>query len=232
MNQTTAISCDLDDTLAPDQKHYDKAKDELAELIQDYGCSKSKKEIIEYLDDIDADNYEEMGVTKTRFAQSCHQTAIELVGTQAGQEAWNIGRSVFMNPEEYGEIGTFEGYAEFIEAIQANADHSLVLTAGVKDIQKDKVNGLELHNDFDEIKIVPSGGKQNVLEQLDSKYDQVIHIGNSARSDIEPALDAGVSAIHINTNDWLADQEQEFDTIWSTDCLYECAKMLHTQEKI
>lgn len=223
-----AISCDLDDTLAPDQVHYEKAKDELAYLIQDNGCGMSKDEIIEYLDEIDGENYEKIGVTKTRFARSCHQTAVELVGTSIAQDAWQIGRSVFMTEEEYGEIGTFDGFKCLVDVVNKSS-HSVVVTAGVKDVQERKIKGTDLQEHFDNVKIVTSGSKKDVLDSLNDEFDTVVHIGNSVRSDIKPAQNAGINAIHVDTKDWLADSDDDMPDVWSVNCLYECSNLLQEE---
>lgn len=224
----TVVSCDLDDTLAPDQVHYEQAKQELAELIQEHKSDMIKKDIIDYLDNIDMKNYEKMGVTKTRFARSCHQTALDLVGEEIVREAWNIGRSVFMNTEQYRSIGTFDGFDELVNVIE-DSHHTVVVTAGVKDIQKRKVDGTGLREHFDDIEIVTSGSKENVLSDLESEYDSVVHIGNSVRSDIKPAQRVGINAIHVNTNDWLAEKDDNKPNVWSVDCLSECANILQSE---
>ena len=221
-----AISCDLDDTLAKDQAHYEDAKQELVNLLHHNGCSMEKEDIIDHLDDIDQENYERVGVTKTRFAESCMQTAVDLVGHNISQEAWQIVRSVFKTSNEYGEIGTFKGYDELISTI-SNFDYTTVVTAGVKDVQENKIEGLGLRDDFDSVNIVDSGSKKEVFEKLDEEYDTVIHIGNSLRSDIEPATSVGIDAIYINTKDWnnWKKDENEYN-IMNADTLCQCSELL------
>lgn len=221
-----AISCDLDDTLAKDQEHYEDAKRTLVNLLHHNGCSMTKEEIINHLDEVDRENYERVGVTKTRFAESCMQTAVDLVGHNIAQEAWQIGRDVFKSADKYGEIGTFNGYDELISTI-SNFSYTTVVTAGVEDIQENKIEGLGLRDDFDSVNIVSSGSKKEVFEKLDTEYNTVIHIGNSLRSDIEPATSVGIDAIHINTNDWNNwNKDESKYNIMKANSLSECAELL------
>jgi FMN phosphatase YigB (HAD superfamily) len=223
-----AVSCDLDDTLAPDQVHYEEAKHKLADLIQNNGCNMSKDEIINYLDNIDSKNYEKMGVTKYRFARSCHQTTVELVGSDIAEDAWRIGRDVFKSKEEYGKIGTFEGFKDLVDVINQSS-YSVVVTAGVEEIQKKKIKAIEIQKHFDDIEIVTSGSKSDFLNNLNDEFETVVHIGNSVRSDIKPAQRVGVNAIHVDTKDWLADNDNNEPNTWSVKCLSRCADVLRTE---
>lgn len=188
----------------------------------------SEEDIINHLDDIDYKNYERMGITKTRFAQSCHQTALDLVGESIAEESWRIGKSVFMSADKYNEIGTFEGFENLINSIN-KATHTVVVTAGIEEIQEKKIEGLNLRNHFDSVQIVNSGGKKEVFNNLKNQFDSVIHIGNSIRSDIRPAEEVGIKSIHMNRKDWLANESTDTPNVFSTSCLDECAEICENE---
>jgi len=80
-----------------------------------------------------------------------------------------------------------------------------ILTIGDTDIQLRKINYSRLNHYFDHIEIVYTGeDKGNYLRQRAEEYgkDNVIMVGNSLRSDINPALSAGVVTIHIPRGSW------------------------------
>lgn len=78
-----------------------------------------------------------------------------------------------------------------------------VLTAGEETIQHRKVENADLGRYFSHVEVVPND-KELYLAKLAEKFgsENVVMIGNSARSDINPALKAGVKAIHIPRSTW------------------------------
>jgi len=80
-----------------------------------------------------------------------------------------------------------------------------VATAGTAEIQLQKLNHTRLNHYFDHVEIVQDGeDKGEYLRQKVGEYgkENVIMVGNSMRSDINPALDAGVKAIYIPRGSW------------------------------
>ena len=80
-----------------------------------------------------------------------------------------------------------------------------VLTIGDQDIQNRKINFSRLNHYFDHVEVVFHGDDK--YQYLKEKADEfgagnVIMVGNSIRSDINPALTAGVHAIYIPRGGW------------------------------
>ncbi len=80
-----------------------------------------------------------------------------------------------------------------------------VLSIGVEEIQKRKIEYSRLGHYFDHVEIVHHGDdKFDYLHKKAEEYgsNNVIMVGNSLRNDIHPALRAGVSAVYIPRGSW------------------------------
>lgn len=79
-----------------------------------------------------------------------------------------------------------------------------VMTAGANDIQQRKLDISDLGKYFSTTHFLPDGNKKKVLEEAVSQFgkDYIISIGNSIRTDINPALELGVKAIYIPRGSW------------------------------
>ena len=79
-----------------------------------------------------------------------------------------------------------------------------LITIGSYEIQNKKIVHTGLEKFFTEVHIVTNGDKTETIKSIVSKYgeDNVIMIGNSIRSDINPALNAKARAIYIPRGSW------------------------------
>lgn len=106
------------------------------------------------------------------------------------------------------------GAAEVLEILSSRKDLELkVLTVGNQIVQYRKLTSTGLDKHFKHIEVT-TGDKQAFLE-LQAKIsgaDNVYMIGNSVRSDINPALRSGVKAIHIPRGSWHHFQEDTIHT--------------------
>ncbi|MEE8389701.1 MAG: HAD family hydrolase, partial [Anaerolineae bacterium] len=88
----------------------------------------------------------------------------------------------------------------------------LLLTKGDQEIQEDKLARSGLEHFFDGVHVVPEKDAQ-VFRELVTQYglepEQTWMIGNSPRSDINPALEAGIGAVHIpHSTTWVLEREE------------------------
>lgn len=223
------VSSDMDDTLIPNQVYYRRAKAGVAELVRnEVDSSLTRKEIIDKLDGIDYEKYADVGVTRTRFAESCRDlVSVYTDDEELKQRAYEIGMNVFKSRDYYSDVGCFDGFSEFISTVDEISDHSVLVTEGIEKEQEKKISANQFRNHFDEVFIVDD--KRTVFELLVDEYDSpVVHIGNSLSSDIEPALQAGCEAVLFKGNDWNSDHISfdEDDEYYEVSSLSMCAELL------
>lgn len=225
-----AVSCDLDDTIMPNHFNYEKAKDNVCNIILDHNNNLDKEDILEKINEFDMKRHRKNGITKTRFANSlvdCVDYFIKDCSENIRNKAYSEGMRPIKSPEEYNKVGTYDGWPEFAEVMNDVSDYTVLITVGVRDVQNNKISGLGLKSHFNSVHIVDSGGKQNPLSDLSDKYDKVVHVGNSLQSDIKPADDADVDAIHIKNSDWLGDYEpSDSMNLWEANSLIEASRIL------
>lgn len=218
-----AISCDLDDTIMPNHFSYTEAKNNVAKRIIKDNPDLTKGEIINKIDNNDIKRHRENGITKDRFANALIDT-VEFYYDDCTEEVREFaqieGMRPVKTPDEYNNVGKYDGWNILKDTIDELADIKVLITAGAKSVQDNKIDGLNIRDYFNTIHIVDSGKKSKPLEDLSYKYETVVHIGNSLESDIKPAEKVGINAIHIQTSDWRSDYDVKNNSkVWKTENL-------------
>jgi len=79
-----------------------------------------------------------------------------------------------------------------------------LMTAGGNDIQQRKLDITDLGKYFATIHFLPDGNKKKVLQEAVEQFGKnyVASVGNSIRTDINPALELGLKAIYIPRGSW------------------------------
>jgi len=95
------------------------------------------------------------------------------------------------------------GALETLIELQERGYHMHLISIGLPTIQKRKVQRTKLDRYFDEIHLVRSD-KFDVLAEVAKKYkkENIVMIGNSMRSDINPALKQGIETVYIPRGNW------------------------------
>jgi putative hydrolase of the HAD superfamily len=208
------ILFDLDDTLAPCQPYYDKANRRFCDFTTDRLGSKAltPERIRQVQLKVDFEALKRLGLArKERYADSM-VLAYELLCREAGSEAdedskqkvFEIGMSVF-DQRNY-ENGMFPGARETLEFLAANGDKLILLTQGCLEVQEAKIAAYGIEGCFSEIHIV----SEKTVERFRafSRDGPTYMVGDSIRSDINPATEAGLRAIHIPTKTWDFDNQE------------------------
>ena len=200
---------DLDDTLILNEHYYYNAKINLLYFI----VEKLKKgldlvDILKRHDEIDLDNVEKYGFDLERFPISTMQTFKELCENKKYpytedelKEAYEIGMQAYdVKP------GLIKGASDVLEFLHNKKDELLLYTKGDKRVQQKKININNLYQWFEKDKIYIVGEKNsNDLEKIVGSRDkeQTYKVGNSIRSDINPALKVGIKTIYIPCETWI-----------------------------
>ena len=109
----------------------------------------------------------------------------------------------------------FPGVISTLESIKSLPVKTAVYTMGEKDHQTDKFERSGLNAYVDEFIIVPIknvNALTDVLVYADVEPSNCIIVGNSPRSDINPALSVGAIAVHVvRDRTWAAEREDFID---------------------
>ncbi|PJI55801.1 hypothetical protein CTI14_01805 [Methylobacterium radiotolerans] len=230
---TQCVIFDADDTLWSTQELYDQAKGRFAEIVSPE--LHSRKALITQLDLYDAKAVQTQGFSRNRFGdsmQAVYMAICQEAGTapdlrvqnqlrQVANEVFRRAPSVY--PDAHSALQRFQSmYRLFL------------LTKGDEEVQRERISrsGLTLY--FEQIYIVP--------DKTASSYTQILQghgipqghswaIGNSARSDINPALAAGLRAVMIPNTSWVYEiQQLQGGEVKVVDSLTEAADHILTAE--
>lgn len=145
-----------------------------------------------------------------RFPTSL-QTAYKAISDRLGipystedlNTAYEIGMMAF-DEKRYNECGLAEGVVETLDFLVEQKDELILLTKGDKRVQEKKIQITGVNRWFgDEIFIVDRKDVQTLRNIVGiSDKSKFYHVGNSLKSDILPALDAGINAIYIPFETW------------------------------
>jgi putative hydrolase of the HAD superfamily len=191
----TTIGFDADDTLWHNECHFKETEAWFAGLLSFYGDPES---VLERLLATERRNVVRYGFGIKGFTLSMIETAIEVTdgkvsGTAIG-EILEAGRRMLAHPVE-----PLPHASAALEALKGR--YTLVLiTKGDLFDQERKLAKSGLDAFFDAVEIV-SAKDEDTYRRLFAKHgtgpDEAAMVGNSLKSDIIPALDAGAWGIHV-----------------------------------
>ncbi len=191
----TVLGLDADDTLWHNETFYQLSRQRFNELLADFVDAKRLEEEIEATEKRNLGLY---GYGAKGFTLSMLETALEVskgkVSSQALSEILAIGRELMNHPVE-----PLPGVHEALEAL--STQYKLVLiTKGDLFHQESKLAASGLGNFFSGVEIV-SEKKAETYTRIFSRHgkgpEHAAMAGNSVRSDVLPALEAGSYAALI-----------------------------------
>jgi putative hydrolase of the HAD superfamily len=201
---------DADDTLWENNIYYEQCIAAFVELMVAQGFGQEEAE--RTLDTVERERIpqayapEEFGrsllIAYRRLCQS-HDRPVE---DEVSAAVWEIGQAVIEYP-----IVLLDGVAETLARLSGPC-RLLLLTKGDRENQESKLARSGLGHLFDGVHIVPEKDAE-VIRGLLAHYglepEQTWMVGNSPRSDINPALEAGVGAIYVpHPNTWKLEHEE------------------------
>ena len=200
---------DADDTLWENNVHYEQCLAAFAELMVAQGFGREEAE--RTADAVERERIPQVYAPE-EFARSLIITYRRLcerhdqpVEDQVLGEVWEIGQAVIEYP-----LVLLEGVVETLARLSGRC-RLLLLTKGDREVQGDKLARSGLGHLFEGVHIV-SEKDADVLRGLLARYglrpERTWMVGNSPRSDINPALEAGIGAIYVpHPNTWTLEQE-------------------------
>jgi putative hydrolase of the HAD superfamily len=195
---------DGDDTLWSTEPLYDEARSIARAIVAACGLDPERWESLER--QIDVENVALLGYSPERFPTSCVQAYEAVVGSGQPADAATAeriraaARSVFER-----DPPLLPGALETLSMLRARDIRLALLTKGDHEVQLRRIASSGLAALFDVIEIVPEKSPETirlVTATLGVKPASAWMVGNSMRSDVLPALAAGLHAIWIDAHVW------------------------------
>jgi putative hydrolase of the HAD superfamily len=202
---------DADDTLWENNIYYEQCIADFAKLMAAQGFEKEEAEHM--AEEVERERIPVVGYAPEEFARSlviAYQRLCERhdrpVENAVSDGVWEIGRRVVEYP-----IVLLDGVEETLARLSGHC-RLLLLTKGDREVQESKLVRSGLAHFFEAVHIVPEKDAE-VLQDLvvnnGLQPEQAWMVGNSPRSDINPALEAGIGAIYIpHPNTWNLEIEE------------------------
>ena len=203
---TKVIAFDADDTL------FREAERKVADQLSDFG---DFQYISDELYKVEFKNMEDYGFGAKAYILSMVENAIKISGGKvtAGQISFILdsGREILHNPAT-----PFPGVIDTLEKLKADGRYRLVLlTKGDLLDQERKLSRSGLAKYFDHIEIVSNKSQKEyriLCEKMGIIPEELIMVGNSFKSDIEPVLQLGGWGVFIPFEIlWKLEHTEEYD---------------------
>jgi putative hydrolase of the HAD superfamily len=195
MTNLTAIGFDADDTLWQNEQFFQLTEKIFTELLADHGDS---HHVSSRLLEAERRNLKLYGFGAKGFTLSMIETALEVTDGTVPQAVIGkilaLGRAMLDYP-----IETLPHVHETLEAL-AGKYRIILITKGDLFDQERKLAQSGLGDFFDAVEIV-SDKRPSVYERVFSRHAdgalRAMMVGNSLKSDVIPALEAGAWGVHV-----------------------------------
>jgi predicted acylesterase/phospholipase RssA/FMN phosphatase YigB (HAD superfamily) len=196
------IIFDADNTLWQTEVIYNEARNRLCDYI--HSASGIAKEQIEaFQRDTDKKLEALYGYSASRFARSFEDTLINYLDSPEADEIRHVRRlaeDVFRK-----KAAIYPGVEEVLRTLRANHWKLAIITAGEEWVQKKRLSEFHLETIFDEIIIIERKNSSEFSNFCKNrKFDPAGSwvVGDSLRSDVLPAIEAGFKAIWVQHDNW------------------------------
>lgn len=190
------IAFDADDTLWPNQPHFDAAEARLYELLGHYG---TPQQFSDQFFAVQRQNLPLFGYGAKPFMLSMIETVLQLTDGQiTGQEIQHIldlGKRLLDYP-----IELLPDVADTLAAVKAQGPPLMLLTKGDLFDQESKLARSGLGDLFDHVEIVSEKNEsayQRILDRHNVRPEEFVMVGNSLKSDVLPVARLGGHAAYV-----------------------------------
>ncbi len=212
MKDLKLVACDADDTLWSNEPLFRNAERELAEILKAYG---TEDEINAELFKTEMDNMSELGYGAKAFILSAIETAVRVSEERvSASDVFRIvqaGRKILRNPAM-----PLPGVEDTLLKIKQSGRYKLaILTKGELLDQNNKIDRSGLRKYFDYIEVLRDKTPEvyhRVCILFGVKTSEMLMVGNSFRSDIDPVLKVGGYGVYIPSDyTWQHEVIEEYD---------------------
>ncbi len=204
----STLIIDADDTLWENNIHFGEATERFLDIVESHGGEREPAR--DRLTQIEKRNIPIHGYGCGGYSRSLLDTLEELEGRPASSldraRILSLAQRVRRMPIQY-----LPGVKETLPLLRQR--HRLILfTKGELDEQRDKVARSGVEAFFHEVEVTAEKKAEDyhrLVERHAIVRDESWMIGNSPRSDINPALDSGLGAVYIpHENTWTFEHEE------------------------
>ncbi len=206
------IAFDADDTLWDCQSHFEAVEQQYCALLAEYG---TPQHISNELFKLETANMAELGYGSKAFTLSLIENAVMVSGGRIPATTLlrieMLGRSLLAIPAT-----PLDGVENALRKIRQMSRYRMVVfTKGEILDQENKLRRSGLWDYFDRVEVVADKTPRQYRElcaMFGIGIEELLMVGNSFRSDIEPVLRLGGYAIHIPFEvEWAHEMTEEFD---------------------
>ncbi len=206
------VAFDADDTLWDNQTYFDRTEAEYARLLADYG---SREEVSAALFKTETANMPLLGYGSKAFTISLVENAIAFSGGRIGADTIadivELGKNLLHLPAD-----PLPEVEPTLRRIRKEGRLAMaVFTKGEILDQQNKLHRSGLESYFDDVIVVADKTREEYVRlcrREEVAIGEMLMVGNSFRSDIEPVLQLGGWAAHIPFHTlWKHEQTQEYD---------------------
>lgn len=203
---------DLDDTLVHCNKYFDLILGQyfglMSDWFGDFGTTTSEFRSKQVEIDVEtvstsglaSDNFPKSLIATYRFFCAKHNRAVD---PYEEQQLMKLGLSVYDQ-----EVEAYPGMVETLDALKHDGHDLYLYTGGDDTIQQRKIEQMKLGTYFDDRIFIRQHKNveslENILTSHPFERNRTWMIGNSLRTDVLPALTAGINSIYLKQqNEWL-----------------------------
>ena len=203
-----SLIIDADDTLWENNIYFERAFDEFVEYLGH--STMSPREVRDVLDEIEAANAKIHGYGSLNFGRNLRQCYEHLVEREIGEEdrrtVIGFAERILQCPME-----VIDGVAETLEYLASRHDLTL-FTKGHAEEQKLKLDRSGLAGYFRHAAIVKEKDRpayERLVAERGMDPERTWMVGNSPKSDINPALEAGLRAVFVpHAHTWVLEKQE------------------------
>jgi putative hydrolase of the HAD superfamily len=200
---------DADDTLWENNVYFEEAIAGFIERLNHQHMSPQQVRL--FLNDVERETILERGYGVHSFAHSlvkCFERLAEEPVTPALHEyIWGFAHRIASCP-----IELIHGVPETLDYLCQRGHHLIMMTKGDLTEQAGKVERSGVKDYFAAVEIVPEKkpvAYKSVVEKYELAAQTTWMVGNSPRSDINPAMAAGINAVFVpHDNTWILEHEE------------------------